>query len=66
MYGKYPEKLLDLWHLYDEEKDSENDCPDFFDDDQLYVILQFVNGGQDMENFTFNNSQQALSAFYQV
>lgn len=64
--GKYPEKLLNLWNLYDEQKGSENDSPEMFEDDQLYIILELANGGQDLESFIFNNASQALSVFKQV
>ncbi|CAH2014028.1 unnamed protein product [Acanthoscelides obtectus] len=64
--GCYPERLIDLWHLYDETKGSENDCPDCFLDDQLYIILQLADAGKDLESFVFANAQQALAMFKQV
>lgn len=45
---------------------SENDCPDIFDDDQLYIVLELANAGQDLEGFVFNNARQADSMFQQV
>lgn len=45
---------------------SDNDSPKIFRDDQQYLILELNHGGEDLESFTFNNSQQALSVFNQV
>ncbi|KAJ8974882.1 hypothetical protein NQ317_011728 [Molorchus minor] len=64
--GRYPEKLLDLWDLYDETRGSENDSPEIFDHNQLYIVLQLANGGQDLEAFIFTNASQAFSMFQQV
>nr|XP_023028498.1 uncharacterized protein LOC111516542 isoform X1 [Leptinotarsa decemlineata]XP_023028559.1 uncharacterized protein LOC111516542 isoform X2 [Leptinotarsa decemlineata] len=64
--GRYPEKLLDLWELYEETSGSENDCPDIFREDQLYIVLQLANGGKDLESYIFNNACQAHAMFKQV
>uniref|UniRef100_V5GYG3 non-specific serine/threonine protein kinase n=1 Tax=Anoplophora glabripennis TaxID=217634 RepID=V5GYG3_ANOGL len=64
--GSYPEKLIYLWELYDETRGSENDSPDIFGEDQLYIVLQLANGGSDLEAFIFNNSLQAYTMFQQV
>ncbi|XP_050303416.1 uncharacterized protein LOC126741126 [Anthonomus grandis grandis] len=64
--GKYPKILIDHWEEYDENKGSENDPPDIFKEDQLYVVLDLGNGGQDLEAFVFNNASQAVSMFKQV
>lgn len=64
--GCYPDRLLELWELYDENKNSENDSPEIFLADQLYIVLELANAGQDLEAFQFNNAQQALSVFEQV
>ncbi|CAH1173743.1 unnamed protein product [Phaedon cochleariae] len=64
--GHYPEKLLDLWELFEETRGSENDCPDLFGDDQLYIVLELENAGSDLEAFVFNNALQAYSMFKQV
>lgn len=45
---------------------SDNDSPKIFRDDQLYIILELNNGGEDLESFEFNNAQQTLSVFKQV
>ena len=64
--GKYPNKLIDLWNAYDEEKKSENDSPSMFSDDQLYIILELAHGGQDLEAFVFQNASESFSVFLQV
>lgn len=64
--GSYPERLLDLWNLYDENGGSENDSPEMFQDNQVFIVLELSNGGEDLESFVFNNAQQAYSMFKQV
>lgn len=64
--GKYPDKLIELWENYDEEKTSENDCPSMFEDDQLFIILDLAHGGQDLEAYTFQNASESYSIFLQV
>lgn len=64
--GRYPARLLDLWDLYDETHNSENDSPDMFGSDQLYIILELANGGVDMESFEFNNASESLGLFKQI
>ncbi|OAD62606.1 Putative serine/threonine-protein kinase haspin like protein [Eufriesea mexicana] len=64
--GKYPEKLLELWNIYDEEKHSDNDCPSIFNDDQLYIVLELAHGGQDLEAFVFNTAEEAHILFIQT
>lgn len=64
--GKYPERLIELWNIYDEEKHSDNDCPSMFNDDQLYIVLELGHGGQDLEAFVFNTAEEAHILFLQV
>lgn len=64
--GSYPEHLLRLWDLYDDTYGSENDSPKMFKGDQLYIVLEFANGGKDMESYQFKNSVQAEALFKQV
>lgn len=64
--GKYPESLLELWKLYEETSGSENDSPDIFKDEQLYVILETNYAGCDLESFIFEDASQALSMIIQV
>lgn len=64
--GKYPEHLIDLWELYRDNHETENDHPEVFSESQLYIVLELANGGQDLEAFTFSNALQSYSAFVQV
>ncbi|KAG7197141.1 hypothetical protein KM043_007227 [Ampulex compressa] len=64
--GKYPEKLVELWNRYDEEKNSDNDSPAMFDENQLYITLELNHGGQDLEAYVFNTAEQAYSLFIQT
>nr|XP_039249837.1 uncharacterized protein LOC120327576 [Styela clava] len=64
--GSYPQFLLEAWDVYDEERTSENDKPDNFSNDQLYLIFQFADGGADVEHFVFRSANQAYSVLQQV
>ncbi|XP_067354374.1 uncharacterized protein haspin isoform X2 [Channa argus] len=48
--GCYPPEFLKAWDRFDQRKGSENDRPDFFEKDQLFIILEFEFGGIDLEN----------------
>ncbi|XP_056224377.1 uncharacterized protein haspin [Seriola aureovittata] len=48
--GCYPPDFLNAWDTFDQKKGSENDRPDFFEKDQLFIILEFEFGGIDLEN----------------
>ncbi|XP_068583181.1 serine-rich adhesin for platelets [Cebidichthys violaceus] len=48
--GRYPPEFLNAWDTFDQQKGSENDRPDFFQTDQLFIILEFEFGGADLEN----------------
>ncbi|XP_067297794.1 uncharacterized protein haspin [Pseudorasbora parva] len=66
--GCYPEALLKAWDKFDRQKGSENDRPDFFDDEQLFLILEFEFGGSDLENMNgkLASMAQAKSVLHQV
>lgn len=64
--GSYPSRLLDLWDLFEEVHGSENDCPEIFPSNQLFIVLQLANGGKDLESYVFNNAKQAYAMFEQV
>ncbi|KAJ8000444.1 hypothetical protein DPEC_G00180190 [Dallia pectoralis] len=48
--GKYPPDLLKSWDCFNTLRGSENDRPDFFSEEQLFLILEFEFGGSDLEN----------------
>ncbi|KAL3864421.1 hypothetical protein ACJMK2_006105 [Sinanodonta woodiana] len=64
--GRYPDHLLKQWDIYDEERQSENDRPDIFTDDQLYIMFEFADGGKDLESFKFESFLEAKSILVQV
>lgn len=64
--GKYPAKLLQEWVAFDKKRHSENDKPDIFDDDQLFIVFEFADGGRDLESCQFQHISEAKSALVQV
>uniref|UniRef100_A0A8C2YPU2 Serine/threonine-protein kinase haspin n=1 Tax=Chinchilla lanigera TaxID=34839 RepID=A0A8C2YPU2_CHILA len=52
--GSYPSLLLKAWDHYNSTKGSANDRPDFFEEDQLFIILEFEFGGVDLEQMKTN------------
>ena len=64
--GNYPKKLLELWDKFEDKNGTENDRPDVFSEDQLYIGLEYGNGGKDLEKYVFKNPDQAFSAWNQV
>ncbi|XP_033891521.3 uncharacterized protein LOC117421341 [Acipenser ruthenus] len=59
--GLYPEPLLKAWDKFDKRRNSENDRPDFFEQDQLFLILAFEFGGIDLENMQSKLSSLAVA-----
>jgi serine/threonine-protein kinase haspin len=64
--GAYPAHLIDLWELYRDNQGTENEHPDIFPEQQLYIVLELANAGQDLEAFRFDNAEQTYAAFLQV
>ncbi|XP_038146246.1 serine/threonine-protein kinase haspin [Cyprinodon tularosa] len=66
--GCYPLDFLRAWDGFDQLKGSENDRPDFFEKDQLFIILEFEFGGTDLENSngTLASLAVAKSVLHQV
>ncbi|XP_072744567.1 uncharacterized protein Haspin [Anoplolepis gracilipes] len=64
--GKYPEKLVELWKTYDDNRSSDNDCPSMFDENQLYIALELGDGGDDLEAFVFQTAEEACALFLQI
>ncbi|XP_063198436.1 serine/threonine-protein kinase haspin [Chroicocephalus ridibundus] len=66
--GAYPEYLLEAWDKYHKVTGSENDRPDLFGDEQLFIVLEFEFGGSDLENMRnrFSSVASAKSVLHQV
>lgn len=66
--GAYPQHLIDQWEIFNDSymKGSENDHPEVFDDDQLYIVFELCNAGIDLEAFQFRQAEEAFSVFLQV
>ncbi|XP_055014329.1 serine/threonine-protein kinase haspin isoform X2 [Boleophthalmus pectinirostris] len=66
--GCYPPEFLNAWDKFDKQKGSENDRPDFFENEQLFIILEFEFGGTDLENSdgTLSSITVAKSILHQV
>nr|XP_004672452.2 serine/threonine-protein kinase haspin [Jaculus jaculus] len=59
--GRYPPLLLKAWDHYNSTKGSANDRPDFFREDQLFIILEFEFGGVDLEQMRTKLSSVATA-----
>ncbi|XP_010072713.1 PREDICTED: serine/threonine-protein kinase haspin, partial [Pterocles gutturalis] len=66
--GAYPKYLLEAWDKYHKAMVSENDRPDLFDDEQLFVVLEFEFGGSDLETMRkkLSSVASAKSILHQV
>ncbi|XP_013928928.1 PREDICTED: serine/threonine-protein kinase haspin [Thamnophis sirtalis] len=60
--GTYPEHLLNAWDEYHRLRHSENNRPDFFSDQQLFMVLEFEFGGTDLENMRNRQLSSVASA----
>uniref|UniRef100_A0A8C6VFA4 Serine/threonine-protein kinase haspin n=1 Tax=Naja naja TaxID=35670 RepID=A0A8C6VFA4_NAJNA len=60
--GTYPEHLLNAWDEYHRLRQSENNRPDFFSDQQLFMVLEFEFGGTDLENMRIRHLNSVASA----
>ncbi|KAJ7416440.1 serine/threonine-protein kinase haspin [Willisornis vidua] len=66
--GAYPKHLLKAWDKYHKETGSDNDRPDFFGNEQLFMVLEFEFGGRDLSCMcrSFSSVTQARSILHQV
>lgn len=66
--GSYPPLLLQAWDRYNSTKGSANDRPDFFEEDQLFIVLEFEFGGIDLEQMSskLNSIATAKSILHQI
>ncbi|KAL1122938.1 hypothetical protein AAG570_003263 [Ranatra chinensis] len=51
---------------FDSLRGSDNDSPRMFGKDQLYLVLEIVHAGVDMESYNFNTAAQTVSVLKQV
>ncbi|RUS24586.1 hypothetical protein BC938DRAFT_473361 [Jimgerdemannia flammicorona] len=64
--GSYPSSFLNAWDSWDTENGSENDRPDYFSPEQLYLVLLLEYGGRDLERVKVAGWRQAAGVFWQV
>jgi len=64
--GRYPSILLEHWHKFDKEKESVNDSPEMFGEEQMYMALELSHAGEAVESFKFTHAQQTFSVFLQT
>nr|XP_047124767.1 serine/threonine-protein kinase haspin homolog isoform X2 [Hydra vulgaris] len=57
--GGYPSILKDLWEKWDKDHMSENNYPNF-GDNQKYIIMETNYGGVDLEHFSVTTFKQSL------
>ncbi|XP_039177310.1 serine/threonine-protein kinase haspin [Crotalus tigris] len=60
--GTYPEHFLNAWDEYHRLRQSENNRPDFFSEEQLFMVLEFEFGGTDLENMRSRQLSSVASA----
>jgi hypothetical protein len=64
--GEYPAFLLKSWDSYAKTHVVENDRPDSFPAEQLYVVMAAENAGSSLENYQFSSVEEAVSVVGQV
>ncbi|KAK7011043.1 serine/threonine-protein kinase haspin, partial [Biomphalaria glabrata] len=64
--GEFPKILLDKWDEYALKKSTENDRPDKFTSEQLFIMFEFYNGGCALEKFKFGYPLEIFSTLRQV
>ncbi|KAJ3614445.1 hypothetical protein NHX12_018018 [Muraenolepis orangiensis] len=66
VHGSYPMAMLNAWDRFNKERGSKNDRPDVYDQQQLFLILEFEFGGSDLENRVLSSMVVAKSILHQV
>lgn len=64
--GRYPVHFLALWRAYEKRNGTENECPECFDENQLYAVFELADSGENLEKYIFKNAGQPYSVFKQV
>src|SRR5690606_31770617 len=58
--GYFPEFLLKEWDRYDQYvKESENERPDFYEEDQYFILIGLEHGGCDLEKWPVQSYSEA-------
>ncbi|CAG8527077.1 2201_t:CDS:2 [Ambispora leptoticha] len=64
--GTYPIPLLEAWDRWNRQHKSENDRPDYFNQNQIYTIFVIEHGGVDLEHVKLKTWRQAWSILTQI
>nr|CAH8869086.1 unnamed protein product [Trichobilharzia regenti] len=64
--GKLPVILSESWRTYENQKGSDNECPDFLPSEQLWMVLEFEFAGDPLANTRFNTWREARSVVEQI
>ncbi|XP_035672116.1 serine/threonine-protein kinase haspin-like [Branchiostoma floridae] len=66
--GTWPKHLLSMWDQWHKERKegSENDRPDMFPDSQLFIVMEFADGGCDLEHYQFHSLSQGKAVLHQI
>ncbi|CAH8637526.1 unnamed protein product [Heterobilharzia americana] len=64
--GKLPKALVASWHKYENERGSDNECPDFLPIEQQWMVLESEFAGEPLANIKFNNCREARSVIEQI
>ncbi|KAH8863390.1 Serine/threonine-protein kinase haspin [Schistosoma japonicum] len=64
--GKLPEALASSWRKYENQRGSDNECPDFLPPEQQWMVLESEFAGEPLANMRFNNCREARSVIEQI
>ncbi|KAI5740622.1 hypothetical protein M8J76_005597 [Diaphorina citri] len=64
--GRYPDRLVTLWEEFAKTKKSYNDHPRMFEEDQIFIILELKNGGNDSGDIKYRSPNQTYAMILQV
>lgn len=64
--GKFPDFLIDAWDEYDFRKDSDNDRPSVFPEEQLYILYSAENSGVQLGSYVYHSFDEVISILQQV
>lgn len=64
--SRYPDRLVTLWEEFAKTKKSYNDHPRMFEEDQIFIILELKNGGNDSGDIKYRSPNQTYAMILQV